>query len=221
MYLACRHIKPGGQRCKSPALRGHAFCYYHARLHSTTKLGAVNGITLPVPEDSAAIQESLGTIFAAILNSRIDSKQTAQLLWGLQIASNNLPRKPKPDPKSVLSVTRNKDGVELAPVLKVCNPWLDGETCEDTESCQVCSDYTAIMGRDEEDTGDDEEDKSAAVEPRRLTADGEILADDEELPLLGNGGDDDEDDDDEEDGKTLLGTLRLLTSIKESLEQED
>jgi len=199
MYLACRHIKPGGQRCKSPALRGHAFCYYHARLHATTKLGAVNGITLPVPEDSAAIQESLGMIFAAILDSRIDSKQTAQLLWGLQIASNNLARTPKPDPKSVLSVTRNKDGVELAPVLKVCNPWLDGETCEDTESCQVCSDYEAMMDRDEEET-----------------------------PQLGDGGDDDEDDDnkddddnDEEDGKTLLGTLRLLTSIKESLAQED
>jgi hypothetical protein len=200
MYLACRHIKPGGQRCKSPALRGHAFCYYHARLHANTKLGAVNGISLPVPEDAAAIQESLGTIFEAILSSRIDSKQTAQLLWGLQIASSNLPRKPKPDPKSVLSVTRNKDGVELAPVLKVCNPWLDGETCEDTESCQVCSDFKAIMGRDEEDTGDDEE-----------------------VPQLGNGADDDEDDDDndEEDGKTLLGTLKLLTSIKESLEQED
>jgi hypothetical protein len=101
------------------------------------------------------------------------NRQSAQLLWGLQIASNNLPRKPKPDPKSVLPVTRNKDGVELAPVLKVCNPWLDHQTCEDTESCQVCSDYKAIMGRDEED------------------------------------------------GKTLLGTLKLLTSIKESLEQED
>jgi hypothetical protein len=199
MYLACRHIKPAGLRCKSPALRGHAFCYYHARLHTNTKLGAVNGISLPVPEDSAAIQESLGTIFSAILDSRIDSKQTAQLLWGLQIASNNLPRKPKPDPKTVFSVTRNKDGVELAPVLKVCNPWLDGEICEDTESCQVCSDYEALMDRDEE-----------------------------EMPQLGSGGDDEdeddnneEDDDDEDDGETLLGTLKLLTTIKESLEQED
>ena len=137
MYLACRHIKPAGQRCKSPALRGNAFCYYHARLHSESKSGFANNFALPVPEDAAAIQESLGRLFNAILTASIDSKKTAQLLWGLQIASNNLPRKPKPDPQSVLSVTRDKKGVELAPVLKVCNPWQDGETCWMTPSCRL------------------------------------------------------------------------------------
>ncbi len=90
-------------------MRSHAFCYFHARLHSTTKLGVLDEVTLPIPEDSAAIQESLGKLFQAILNSRIDSKKAAQLLWGLQIASHSLPRKPKPDPKSVPSVTRTKN----------------------------------------------------------------------------------------------------------------
>jgi hypothetical protein len=31
MYMACRHIEPNGPRCKSPALRGGSFCYFHAR----------------------------------------------------------------------------------------------------------------------------------------------------------------------------------------------
>jgi hypothetical protein len=28
----CEHIKPGGARCGSPAVRGHKYCYHHAGL---------------------------------------------------------------------------------------------------------------------------------------------------------------------------------------------
>ena len=53
MFLACRHIKPNGVRCESPALRGHSFCYFHAKLHSTTRIGVSDDFRLPLPEDAA------------------------------------------------------------------------------------------------------------------------------------------------------------------------
>ena len=228
MYLACRHIKPGGERCKSPALKGHAFCYYHARLHSTTKLGVMDDVTLPVPEDSAAIQEPLGRLFQAILSSRIDSKKAAQLLWGLQIASHSLPRRPKPDPKSVQSVSRTRDGVELAPVLNVCIPGKDCMGCKDAESCDRYFDFDALMGRSKagaDETDDAGKDKPAGVKPDYENPEGEILDRDEyRMRRWDDGGDDDDDDDDaddEEDGKTLLGTLKVLNALKKTLELDE
>lgn len=31
----CQHIKPGGARCGSPALRGQDYCYFHIGAHRT------------------------------------------------------------------------------------------------------------------------------------------------------------------------------------------
>lgn len=33
MYPQCRHIRPGGSVCSSPALKGSHWCYFHSRLH--------------------------------------------------------------------------------------------------------------------------------------------------------------------------------------------
>src|SRR5208283_4342760 len=103
MYLACRHIKPNGLRCESPALRGHSFCYFHSKLHSATRIGIMDDFRLPLPEDAAAIQLSIAQISEALLASRIDSKRVAQLLWGLQIAIQTIPRSTAFDPESVQS----------------------------------------------------------------------------------------------------------------------
>ena len=32
MYPECRHVRPSGGTCNSPALKGSHFCYFHARL---------------------------------------------------------------------------------------------------------------------------------------------------------------------------------------------
>jgi hypothetical protein len=237
MYLACRHIKPGGEQCKSPALKGHAFCYYHARLHSTTKLGVTDDVTLPIPEDSRAIQESLGRLFQGILTSRIDSKKAAQLLWGLQIASNNLPRKPRPDPKSVPSVTRNKDGVELAPVLNVCDPITECSRCKDAKTCDRFFDFDALAGLKKKDEVGDDEDK-----PKRptweLDAKGEVVCKNSEGEIIDpapylqseidavkqlDEDEDDEDDDDDDgmDRKDVLESLRFSQQMKKTLELEE
>ncbi len=239
MYLACRHIKHGGERCKSPAMRNHAFCYYHARQHSNTKRGFADNLALPTPEDPVAIQESLGRLFQAILNSSLDQKKTGQLLWGLQIASNNLARKPKKDPDTVPSVTRTKDGDELAPVLNVCDPITECHKCEKAKTCDRFFDLDALAGLKKKDAAGDDKDK-----PKRPTwefdangqsvyknAEGEII---DRLTYLDldiaalqhlnddeDGEDEDDDDDDEMDGRDVLEALRFSRQMKKTLETEE
>src|SRR5208283_2651521 len=91
MYMACRHIKPNGLRCKSPALRGHSFCYFHSKLHARVSDDAARfgPIKLPLPEDPAAIQIAISRIFDGMLTGRLDGKLAGRLLYGLQIASRH------------------------------------------------------------------------------------------------------------------------------------
>ena len=93
----CRHIHTSGQRCGSPCLRQEQFCYYH----HTTRRPATNprsrrsrqsGFTLPLPEDRSAIQASIGEILRRIAANELDTRRAGLLLYGLQIASLNLPK---------------------------------------------------------------------------------------------------------------------------------
>jgi hypothetical protein len=156
MYLACRHIKPNGVRCQSPALRSHAFCYFHSKLHSATRIGFADDFRLPLPEDAAAIQISIGRIFEALLASRIDSRQSAQLLWGLQIASQTIPRGNRDNPESIHSLTVNKDGEELAPEARVCNGLDNCKGCKYRDGCTNMQRYISDFPDDDDD--DDEDD---------------------------------------------------------------
>jgi hypothetical protein len=97
----CRHIFTDGHRCGSPCLRHEEFCYYH----HTTRRPIENPrerrnrqaqFDLPLPEDRAAIQLSIGEVLRRIANNEIDSKRAGLLLYGLQIASLNLPRATAP-----------------------------------------------------------------------------------------------------------------------------
>jgi len=158
MYIACRHIKTNGIRCQSPALRGHAFCYFHAKLHSSTSNSVMADIELPVPEDVASIQLSLARVQQALLSSRIDAKRAAQLLWSLQIASQNVPRKWIAPVESVESLTQTEEGDELAPELRVCNGF---DVCEGCTHAETCPNYSP----DDDDDDDEEE-----IDPKLLLA---------------------------------------------------
>ena len=93
----CRHIFTDGHRCGSPCLRGEDLCYYH---HTTRKpvvdpqqrRGRRSSFDLPLPEDRSAIQQSIGEVLRRIASNDIDSRRAGLLLYGLQIASTNLPR---------------------------------------------------------------------------------------------------------------------------------
>jgi hypothetical protein len=98
----CRHIFTDGHRCASPCLRQEEFCYYH---HTTRKPVADprqrrsrrSTFHLPLPEDRSAIQSSIGQVLQRIASNDIDPRRAGLLLYGLQIASLNLP---KPQPQS-------------------------------------------------------------------------------------------------------------------------
>src|SRR5271168_3006584 len=98
----CRHIFTDGRRCASPSLRQENFCYFHhttrkpitpettqARRRTTARL---NEFHLPLPEDRSAIQASIGIILQKIATNDLDPRRAGLLLYGLQIASLNLPK---------------------------------------------------------------------------------------------------------------------------------
>jgi hypothetical protein len=106
--LQCRHIHTDGRRCASPTLRGPAgpenFCYYHhttrvpirnTRAHNAnldSRQARLASFDLPLPEDRAAIQHAIGQILIRIAANQLDPRRAGLLLYGLQIASLNLPK---------------------------------------------------------------------------------------------------------------------------------
>jgi len=119
----CRHIFTDGHRCGSPCLRGEDLCYYH---HTTRKPIASpkqrrsrrTTFDLPLPEDRSAIQASIGEVLQRIASNDIDPRRAGLLLYGLQIASLNLPkpqREAPPAPETVEEITTDPTLGTLAP----------------------------------------------------------------------------------------------------------
>ncbi len=101
----CRHIFTAGHRCGSPCLRGEDFCYYHHNTRGRRALRTnaqtidlsqgefrASPFTLPNPEDRSAIQLSIGEILDRLASNELDPRRAGLLLYGLQIASINLPQ---------------------------------------------------------------------------------------------------------------------------------
>ena len=111
----CRHIFTDGRRCGSACLRHEEFCYYH---HTTrtpaanprARRGRRSTFEIPLPEDRSAIQASIGQVLRRIASNDIDPRRAGLLLYGLQIASLNLP---KPAHSG-----RNRNAAETAEVVE-------------------------------------------------------------------------------------------------------
>ncbi len=123
----CRHIFTDGHRCGSPCLRHEEFCYYH---HTTRRPVENPGdrrrrqahFDIPLPEDRSAIQCSIGEVLLRIARNEIDPKRAGLLLYGLQIASLNLPpvpKKPTPDTYPVEEIVIDPTLGTLAPRIEV------------------------------------------------------------------------------------------------------
>ena len=122
----CRHIFADGRRCGSPAIRGpegaDSFCYFHHNSRrpiqdAPARRRRQSRFSLPNPEDRSAIQQSIGEVLRRIASNEIDPRRAGLLLYGLQIASLNLP-KPNPSerPSSIVSeVTLDPEHGLLAP----------------------------------------------------------------------------------------------------------
>jgi len=194
----------------------------------------IDNLVLPAPEDSTIIQESLGRIFAAIVCDSLDSKKATQLLWGLQIAVQTIPRKPQKDPRSVESITLTENGTELAPVLNVCLPGTDCKKCDKAQQCPCRFDFDQVFDRKKD--GDGHEYSPLAEFLRRESGAGSDAAStgtagedsshgsNDEVPHkdryvgLPDYDDDDDDDDGEDDPRQPLQTLQTLRELAEALE---
>ena len=108
----CRHIHTSGHRCGSPALRGGPFCYHH---HTTRNPEPRHrGVhpehavfELPAIDDRPGIQFALAQVLARIATNQLDPKRSSQLLFGLLIASRNLPPHPRPNAAATRSDSRS------------------------------------------------------------------------------------------------------------------
>jgi hypothetical protein len=139
MTTICRHIKTNGERCGSPAMRDHAFCYFHRNLTArhpkpapdpvTTIIHSLNPtrepqvaaaqptLNLPPLEDRESIQLAASLIIGALARNTLDIRRAATLLYGLQVASANA-RKLNHQPSLsyiVTETTLTSTGDEIAP----------------------------------------------------------------------------------------------------------
>jgi hypothetical protein len=158
MYKACRHIKSSGLRCKSRALAGANFCYFHSMFHSSaagpeTEPPETKPLKLPVLEDLSSIPIAVARISEALIAGRIDVKVSAQLFWGLKLASLAIAGRVDEQPYSILSVTQSEQGDDPAPEETYCVPEDECKTCNDFITCP-----NSLYEIDEDDEDDEDED---------------------------------------------------------------
>jgi len=157
MYMACRHIKTNGLRCKSPALNGGQFCYYHARLRTAGVDIKFGPLMLPPPEDPAAIQLSVARINEAILNGLIDLPKAATILSGLRLAAKSIDFSRNLDePALVQSTERNTAGEDIAPQAYVCDFDDQCSECPYADVCTHRADHEDESGHGSDDEEEDE-----------------------------------------------------------------
>ena len=122
------------------------YCYFHNRLKTIAKPNRAKSRSapaeeeprkFPVPEDRSAILVALSQILNDLSSNALDTRRAGLLIYGLQVASQNVERKQDVLPfRAVESVSLSRDGNELAPKLRVCDPPDDCPSCDDRETCK-------------------------------------------------------------------------------------
>ena len=154
LYPVCRHVMTSGKTCEAPALKGGHFCYYHNRLHSDAKktVTPMDSIEIPVIEDYCTLQLVLAQVLKQMVNGNIDRHRAGLLLYGLQIAAQTVDRSHVPVPSmAVKSISRTREGDDLAPEKTGCQ---GSDYCENCPMAETCENYNP---EDTLDTDDDED----------------------------------------------------------------
>jgi hypothetical protein len=93
----CHHIKEDGICCKSAALHGRYYCFFHLtfrgrRMRSAQQRAQTGAWRLELPplEDLNAVQVGIMQVLDAITGDRIERHAAGHLLYGLQTAASNL-----------------------------------------------------------------------------------------------------------------------------------
>lgn len=169
----CRHIFTDGRRCGSPALRREEFCYYHHTSRrpaprcpqDNTPRGRRNSaFALHIPEDRSAIQHSIGQILNKLAANEIDPRRAGLLLYGLQIASLNLPREnPKKTPEETVDeITLDPTHGPLAPPAEFDDP-IEAKS----SLCRLLEKFDREEREREEREADEREREGREAEERR------------------------------------------------------
>ena len=99
MINNCHHVMPSGLHCQSPAMRGSAFCYHHARRIAPSGKAAAAAVESRIEFtgtlDSHGIAQAIHQILNALGSNRISPRRASVLLFGLQMATSN-PQQPAP-----------------------------------------------------------------------------------------------------------------------------
>ncbi len=106
----CRHIFADGRQCGSRALREQQFCYYHyahrvpvlANRRRRQKASGFDLSCIDGLDNHTSIQISLAEVLGRVANNTIEPKRAWLLLYGLQIAGNNL-RRARPTPEAAVA----------------------------------------------------------------------------------------------------------------------
>jgi hypothetical protein len=95
-YPTCHHLRPTGNRCGSPALRGEQFCFYHhpTRRPPTRAVPSRTPFDVPPITDPEALQITLSEIIRRLADNTLDTKRASLLLLTLQMAKANLAANP-------------------------------------------------------------------------------------------------------------------------------
>lgn len=88
-YKECRHIMPSGLHCKSPAMRGSVFCYFHGRppRPAPPVRPLETRIDIPPVLNPNSALKAVGTIIQALGANRISTRRAGLPLFGVQMAA--------------------------------------------------------------------------------------------------------------------------------------
>ena len=94
----CRHIMPSGLHCKSPAMRGSNFCYFHGRSQRSERARspADKNFSLCLVLEAETAQQAYNEVLQALSSNSISNRRAALLFWGIQNAKSQSPNSPFP-----------------------------------------------------------------------------------------------------------------------------
>ena len=89
MVEECGHIKDGGGKCGSPALRGKPYCHFHdpASPRAVRAAKPRYFLELPLLAHPGAVQAATREIGQVLADNQIYSRPAARLLYALQFAT--------------------------------------------------------------------------------------------------------------------------------------
>jgi hypothetical protein len=155
MFQECRYILSSGYKCKSPALRGLDFCYYHDRAHRYrhTPVDCLKPLPLPPVDDPAGIQIAINQVVRQLSLNRLDRAKAGTLLYGLQLAARLAKNSNQKPAESIREITQTPPGIacdeiiDLAPEKTTCEP---PDDCVDCGRRDFCKDFELWENKVEE-----------------------------------------------------------------------